>query len=105
MSANDHAPTQLPVITAKGDLDADTLPSLDAELRAAVTTASGVILDISDVTFGDSGFINLLLRTHQDTELRVVGLGPPLDRLFRIVGVDTILHIFPTVTHAQGARQ
>lgn len=105
MSTSDHAPTQLPVVTAVGDVDADTLHPLTAELQAAAASASGVILDVSGVTFGDSSFINLLLRTHQHTDLRVTGLGPPLDRLFRLVGVDAVLHLFPSVTDAQGARQ
>ncbi|WP_433892542.1 STAS domain-containing protein [Streptomyces sp. CA-111067] len=105
MSTSDHAPTHLPVVTALGDLDADTLQPLTDELQAAAATASGVILDVSGVTFGDSSFINLLLRTHQHTDLRVTGLGPPLDRLFRLVGVDAVLHIFPTITDAQSVGQ
>nr|WSX75943.1 STAS domain-containing protein [Streptomyces sp. NBC_00899] len=95
MSTSDNAPPHLPVITAVGDLDADTLHPLTAELQTAAATASGVILDVSGVTFGDSSFINLLMRTHQHTDLRVTGLGPPLDRLFRLIGVDAVLHIFP----------
>ncbi|WNI18091.1 STAS domain-containing protein [Actinacidiphila sp. ITFR-21] len=77
MSTSDHAPTPLPVITAVGDLDADTLHPLTAELQKAAAMASGVILDVSGVTFGDSSFINLLLRAHQHTDLRVTDLGPP----------------------------
>lgn len=101
MSTSDHAPTQLPVVTAAGDLDADNLRPLDVRLQAASATAPGVILDVSDVTFGDSTFLNLLLRTHQRTDLRIVGLRPPLDRLFSIVGVDAVLNTYRTLAEAQ----
>lgn len=105
MSTSDHAPTHLPVITAAGDLDADTLAPLDAEIQAAAAAAPGVILDVSGVTFGDSSFINLLLRTQKHTDLRVAGLRPPLDRLFRLVGVDAVLRVFPSVADAQVVRR
>ncbi|MEU6849604.1 STAS domain-containing protein [Actinacidiphila alni] len=104
MSTSERASRSLPVVTAAGDVDASNLGPLDVELQAAAETASGVILDISAVTFADSTFLNLLIRTHQHTDLRIVGLRPPLDRLFQLVGVDTLLRIFPTVADAQGAR-
>ncbi|SFF95714.1 anti-anti-sigma factor [Actinacidiphila alni] len=104
MSTSERASRSLPVVTAAGDLDASNLGPLDVELQAAAETASGVILDISAVTFADSTFLNLLIRTHQHTELRIVGLRPPLDRLFHLVGVDTLLRVFPTVAEARVAR-
>lgn len=78
---------------------------LTAELRAATATAPGVILDVSGVTFGDSTFINLLIRTHLETNLRVVGVRPTLDRLLHIVGLDSVLRTFPTLAEARGVRQ
>lgn len=105
MSTSHHAPDHLPVITAAGELDADTLHPLDAEIQAVSAAATGVILDVSGVTFGDSSFLNLLLRTHQHTDLRLVGVQPNLDRLFHLVGVDAVLRTFPTVADAQGVRR
>ncbi|MCM2410768.1 STAS domain-containing protein [Streptomyces sp. RKAG290] len=101
MSTSDHAPTQLPVVTAAGDLDASCLSPLETELQKVTATAPGVVLDVSGVTFGDSSFLNLLLRTHQSTDLRIAGVPPALKRLFHLVGVDTLLHIFPAVNDAQ----
>ncbi|SFF90928.1 anti-anti-sigma factor [Actinacidiphila alni] len=104
MSKNKRPPADLPVVTVAGDLDASNLGPLDAQLKAAADGAPGVILDISAVTFGDSTFLNLLIRTHRTTDLRIAGLHPPVDRLFHLVGVDTVLKIFPTVADARSTR-
>ncbi|SFF77138.1 anti-anti-sigma factor [Actinacidiphila alni] len=101
MPSRGSAPTPLPVVAARGELDAENLPSLEARIEAATADAPGVVLDISDVTFGDSSFINLLLRIHQATDLRVAGPQPQVERLFRLVGVDALLRIYPTAALAQ----
>jgi anti-anti-sigma factor len=100
-----HASTPLPVVTATGELDASNLAALDAEFQAAAAAAPGVILDISGVTFADSTFLNLVISAHQLTDLRIVGLRPPLDRLFHLIGIDAVLRTFPTLADAQAVRQ
>ncbi|MEE4547000.1 STAS domain-containing protein [Streptomyces sp. V4-01] len=97
----DHVGAPLPVVRAAGDLDTSNLAPLEAELQAALATAPGVILDVSGVTFGDSTLLNLLIRVHQRTDLRIVGLRPPLDRLFQIVGLDAVMQVFPTLADAR----
>ncbi|RNL73287.1 STAS domain-containing protein [Streptomyces sp. I6] len=81
------------VITARGDLDMTSLPPLDDALASASAEHSTVILDVSGVTFGDSAFLNLLLRVHQKTELRVAKPQPQLRRLLEITGADKVLDV------------
>ncbi|WP_093714632.1 STAS domain-containing protein [Actinacidiphila alni] len=105
MSTMDSAPTSPHVVTAEGDLDVGNLAPLEARLRAAIAASPAVILDVGAVTFADSSFLNLLLRTHQNADLRIVGLHPPLDRLFQLVGVDGVLNVFPTVDEARASSR
>ncbi|MEI5007877.1 STAS domain-containing protein [Streptomyces sp. NPDC058423] len=81
------------VIAAHGDLDLTSLPPLDDALTSASTEHSKVILDVSGVTFGDSAFLNLLLRVHQNADLCVARPQPQLRRLLEITGADQVLDV------------
>ncbi|MFF4368315.1 STAS domain-containing protein [Streptomyces sp. NPDC001594] len=91
------------VVVARGELDQDTLPSLEEVLTAAADRHPVVVLDASAVTFGDSSFLNLLLRVHRTTALRVAGPGNQLRRLFALTGADGILLLYPDVRAALDA--
>ncbi|MFB6615035.1 STAS domain-containing protein [Streptomyces sp. NPDC085524] len=88
------------VVTARGEWDQDTLPSLERALTAAADRYAVVVLDASSVTFGDSSFLNLLLRLHRSTVLRIVAPGDQLRRLFALTGADTVLSLHPSVQDA-----
>ncbi|EFL12933.1 STAS domain-containing protein [Streptomyces sp. C] len=88
------------VVAARGELDQDTLPSLEEALTAAADRHGVVVLDASSVTFGDSSFLNLLLRLHRLTVLRVAAPGDQLLRLFALTGADTVLSLHPSVQDA-----
>ncbi|WP_330294289.1 STAS domain-containing protein [Streptomyces sp. NBC_00503] len=91
------------VVVARGELDQDTL----APLEEALTTAAGryplVVLDASSITFGDSSFLNLLLRLHHLTTLRIAVPGEQLRRLFALTGTDTVLSLHASVEEALAA--
>lgn len=90
------------VIAARGELDQDTLPSLEEALTAAADRHAVVVLDASSVGFGDSSFLNLLLRVHRLTVLRIAAPGEQLRRLFALTGADTVLSLHPSVQDALG---
>jgi anti-anti-sigma factor len=92
----------LPVFSARGELDLDTLRPLADALTEASETHSTVILDASGITFADSSFLNLLLRIHRRTELRIAAPQAQLLRLLEITGGDTVLDIRPTLDAATG---
>ncbi|MFE9636133.1 STAS domain-containing protein [Streptomyces sp. NPDC006463] len=90
------------VVAARGELDQDTLASLEEALTAAADRHPMVVLDASSVTFGDSSFLNLLLRLHRSTALRIAAPGDQLRRLFALTGADTVLSLHPSVQDALG---
>ncbi|WP_405976998.1 STAS domain-containing protein [Streptomyces sp. NBC_00158] len=90
------------VVETRGELDQDTLPALEEALTAAADRHAMVVLDASSVTFGDSSFLNLLLRVHRLTVLRIAAPGEQLRRLFALTGADTVLSLHPGVQDALG---
>ncbi|QES46951.1 anti-sigma factor antagonist [Streptomyces venezuelae] len=88
------------VVAARGELDQDTLAPLEAALDAAADRSRLVVLDAGAVTFGDSSFLNLLLRLHHLTTLRIAAPGDQLRRVFALTGADTVLSLYPTVEDA-----
>lgn len=91
------------VVVAHGELDQDTLAPLEEALTSAADRYPVVVLDTGSITFGDSSFLNLLLRTHRLTALRIVAPGEQLRRLFAVTGADTVLSLHESVEDATGA--
>lgn len=91
------------VMAARGELDQDTLAPLEEALTSAAGRYPLVVLDASSITFGDSSFLNLLLRLHQLTALRIAAPGEQLRRLFALTGVDTVLSVHASVEEALAA--
>ncbi|MGP3637546.1 STAS domain-containing protein [Streptomyces sp. 24-1644] len=83
------------VVRCAGEFDLTTL----APLRAACETAfaAGIdrlVLDVREVTFGESTFLNLLLTVGRQCDLRLVGpLPPQLARLLTMTGTDQLLTV------------
>lgn len=101
VSTDDGARAPYPVIAPRGDLDGDTLGPLTVELEAATAQHPVVIMDASGITFSDSSFLRLVMLTHQRTDLRIAATSPVVARLFQLISVDTILHLYRTVADAQ----
>ncbi|MEU6775059.1 STAS domain-containing protein [Streptomyces sp. NPDC046759] len=88
------------VVVACGSYDLDSIAPLATALDAAARKYRTVVLDASRVVFADSTFLNLLIRTHHATGLRVA--APPLQvrRLLELTGTDTVLDVRATVEEA-----
>ncbi|GHH45400.1 hypothetical protein GCM10018773_34660 [Streptomyces candidus] len=93
----------MPVVAVSGEFDLDSCPLM----LEAVTTAAGespvVVLDLTAVEFADSTFLNVLLRAHQLTDLRLAGVSEQVARLLEITGTDQLLKLFLTVAEAAAA--
>ncbi|MFJ4894737.1 MULTISPECIES: STAS domain-containing protein [unclassified Streptomyces] len=86
------------VIRVGGDVDIDTAPLLDAALGdAARARPVAVIVDLSQLTFGDSATLNALIRAQKLAfELVVAGpLSPRIQRLFSLAGVEGFFRFAP----------
>jgi anti-anti-sigma factor len=96
------------VVVLAGEVDLDGSGQLRDVLLSSVQTASGTVVDLSEVGFLDSSGINVLISAHQAAEARGVWFrlaAPqhPVERVLRLVGVDTLIACFPTVERALAA--
>ncbi|MER7112649.1 STAS domain-containing protein [Streptomyces sp. NPDC000229] len=88
------------VIAAHGEVDMTTIAPLADALSQAAASHPAVVLDASHLTFADSTFLNVLLRVHGTTSLRIAAPTPQLVRLFELTAVDTVLDVRLTVEAA-----
>lgn len=94
------------VLHVEGDLDVLTAPTLGTHLDVALTDAPSVlIVDITGVGFLSSAGISMLVETHRLTaragiSLRVVAEGPATARPMRMMHIDEIIDLYPTVADA-----
>ncbi|MFD5871705.1 STAS domain-containing protein [Streptomyces sp. NPDC060322] len=105
MTADEELCTSLPaprVLAPAGELDMDSIGPLTAEIETALAQHDSIVLDAS-ITFGDPMFLRLVLSTHNQGDLRIAVPSPTIARLFRIVGADTVLRIYPTLKDALAA--
>jgi anti-sigma B factor antagonist len=83
-------------IVARGELDLETAPELDAALRRVEATARSVTVDLHELTFMDSTGVNLLTRhveiaDRDHVELSIIPPRPPVARVLDLAGVTDLL--------------
>ncbi|WP_329111927.1 STAS domain-containing protein [Streptomyces sp. NBC_01353] len=83
------------LVTVRGEIDLDTVTDLRTTLLHAVNAhgeaRTGVVLDLSEVTFCDSIGLNALLRARQSAldasrTLTITAASPAVTRLLEITG-------------------
>jgi anti-anti-sigma factor len=102
-SSHPDTPAEFPTVTADGELHAENLEPLRAQLLAAAAHSPAVVLDAANLTFGDSSLLRVLLEVNQRTDLRIAAPVPFVARLISMVGMDRVLRLFPTVEEATAA--
>ncbi|MGW1942412.1 STAS domain-containing protein [Streptomyces goshikiensis] len=83
-------------VRCAGEFDADTQGLLQAacERAASAPDVDRLVLDVREVTFADSSFLNLLLVARQKSNLTLVGpLPAQLARLLQMTGADLLFAI------------
>jgi anti-sigma B factor antagonist len=96
-------------LALQGELDTATAEEFDAALQEALIDTDGAfLLDLSDVTFMDSGGVNALLRARAllGREERALGLiCPPgaVRRVLDVIGVTELFTIFAARDDAHAA--
>ncbi|TXS43761.1 STAS domain-containing protein [Streptomyces sp. OR43] len=91
------------VLAVTGDLDIDNIAPLGAALERAAEDGNGpVVVDLSDVSFADSTTVNALLQGQVllGPRLRLAAPSPFMERLIGVLGLDSVLPVFPTVPEA-----
>ncbi|GAA3463861.1 MULTISPECIES: STAS domain-containing protein [Saccharothrix] len=99
------------VLRVSGELDHHTTERLREALDAVPASfATGIVLDLTDLTYCDSTGITELITAHQRTRAAghsfdLVGLNPDLMHVFRIIGLDQVFSFHPTVDQAVRAAR
>jgi anti-sigma B factor antagonist len=97
-------------LVLSGELDSASAALLDDALRAALLASTGVfVLDLSGLSFMDSGGVNELLRARsllgrEERELALV--YPPetvVQRVLSLVGIADLFTVFATPAEAEAA--
>lgn len=91
------------MLAVTGDLDIDNVAPLGAALGGAASSDDRpVVVDLSDVSFADSTTVNVLLQgqTLLGPRLRLAAPSPFMERLIGVLGLDSVLPVFPTVAEA-----
>ncbi|WP_319446764.1 MULTISPECIES: STAS domain-containing protein [unclassified Mycobacterium] len=93
------------VLSVRGDIDALTAPHLtDAMLAALPEPPSAVIVDLSDVDFLASAGMTALVtaneRTAPGVRFLVVADGSGTSRPLKLMGLDRVLALYPTLDEA-----
>jgi anti-anti-sigma factor len=96
------------VISVRGDVDALTAPRLtEAILGALPEPPSAVIVDLSDVDFLASAGMTALItaneRTAPGVRFLVVADGSGTSRPLKLMGLDRVLALYPTLDEAVSA--
>ncbi|SBU96671.1 anti-sigma B factor antagonist [Streptomyces sp. MnatMP-M77] len=104
-----HHPAGVWVLTVSGELDHHTSPRFREALNEiTLSTDTGLVLELSGLTYCDSTGITVLVTAYQraqasGTELNVAGASPHLLRLFGVVGLDQVFTLQLTTEHAIAA--
>lgn len=91
------------VLAVAGDLDIDNVSRLGTALEdAARDGVAPVVIDLSAVSFADSTTVNVLLQGQAalGPRLRLAAPSPFMRRLIGVLGLDSALPVFDSVTDA-----
>jgi anti-sigma B factor antagonist len=98
------------VVTLPAEIEMFNADAVEAQLRDACAAGATVIADLSATTFCDSAGARALLTAHKQAALGHAQLRaavPPgaVRQMLTLLGLDTILLIFPSVTEALTAEE
>ncbi|ROR00395.1 anti-sigma B factor antagonist [Streptomyces sp. 2132.2] len=80
------------VVACSGEFDQDTIGLLQATCERETTRAKPLVLDVKNVTFADSSFLNTLIRLRNTRSLSLA--GPLPDQLHRLLDMTGTLALF-----------
>ena len=94
------------VVSAIGEVDVFTAPTLDAELgRLVVEGRRHLVVDLSRVDFLDSTGLSVLVKAlarvrEAEGSIAVVVIADRVAKVFRITGLDALIPLHPSVAEA-----
>ena len=102
-----RAARQPTVVTLPVEIDLANAERVDADLQAAFASAVTVVADMSATTFCDARGIRALVRAHNraaagDAEFRMVVPSARILRVLKLLDLDSLLEIYPSLQEALG---
>ena len=97
---------RLVVLSVSDEVDMLTAPQLSGAICEALgKSPTSLIVDLTEVTFLASVGMSILVAAHEaatglSVRFGVVAEGPTTSRPIRILGIDSILALFPTLDDA-----
>jgi anti-sigma B factor antagonist len=98
------------VVVVKGDVDLGTAPDFEQELARSVeqNLGSGLVIDLSAVTFIDSTGLNALVRAFErqrllGSSLALVTDDARVSMMLEVTRLDRVLRHYPTLDEALAA--
>ncbi|MFF3617011.1 STAS domain-containing protein [Streptomyces sp. NPDC002580] len=93
------------VLILVSEVDAENFPLAQEALLAPGNAPSRTVLDLGGVTFMDSSAISIRAFAHHHTTeaggwLRMAAPTPPVQRVVRLVGLDTVIACSPALPEA-----
>jgi anti-anti-sigma factor len=91
-----------------GEIDFTSSGPVQSTLLAMILPGGGVVVaDLSEITFLDSSGLGVLVQAHRtaterDSRLLVVA-SPPVRKLLRLTGLDTVLETYDELSEAEAA--
>lgn len=86
------------IVSLAGELDLSTIPRVESLLFEQLRSRSGVVLDLSGLSFIDSSGIGLLIQGFRAEDAgrlhTVIATGSQVERVFRLAGIDRALPLF-----------
>jgi anti-sigma B factor antagonist len=98
------------ILSVSGDVDALTAPQLTEAVRGILgSRPTAVIVDLSDVVFlasaGMSALVDIQELLSPDAKLIVVADGSATSRPIKLVGIDKVVELHPTLDEALKANR
>ena len=91
-----------------GEIDFTSAGAVQSTLLGMILPGGGtVVADLGAITFLDSSGLGVLVQAHRTANERdnrlVVVASPPVRKLLRLTGLDTVLETFDSLPEAEGA--
>jgi anti-sigma B factor antagonist len=95
------------IVALPAEVDIRNAVDIAAELTMAVSRSSVVIIDLTATRFCDCAGARTILRAHKrasdsGTELYLVVTATLVRRMLGLMGIDRLLHVYPSVEAARG---
>jgi anti-anti-sigma factor len=95
------------IVALPEEVDIRNAADVTAELTRAVSRSSVVIIDMTATMFCDCAGARAVLRVHKratgtGTELYLVAPATLVRRMFGLMGIDRLLHMYHSVEAARG---